>query len=1439
MKNFTLLLTLLLISITQYVSGQSYAVTSSVQIPSYSSYLSDYSNPNSMFVTLLSTDVRPVYTVRVKVEISGQGYTIKSKTGSAGGQFLQLPRNQPVTLTGSGLQEMFDPDKLDFIGISKTEFLAQGGVLPGGPVTFCITANDIFLDKAVSNVSCALGNIQSNTPPQIISPTGEQEPTNPQQMIFSWLPQHIGAFPVLYDLEIYELNSDVGYNVIVESTAPVFTVTSSITSYNYSSLDPALVEGQEYIFRVRVRDIAGQQIFENNGWSEIGYFSYGSPGIAACYQWTASFCAPGCEFTYGTLVCDKTSYEAMVKNTPGAMEAWLNSLGIGNFTVAETQVGPDEYGYCSIEVVISATELTDAPLSLNILSPGFSDHCAPQPAGNSSNTPGFEEPANPEPNIVGQELSFFFGPCEDSPDEAYCNAPEDSSLEIIAEHPVMAQLLWGDVAEQNTSAFQIEYRLVGDSSWVLVDSIPGDSLNGFMGDLHGGLLYEARVRAVCANELISDWTSAVEFNTTCIIPNVAWVSDLSHNSVELEWAPLNYATQFELVYRRVGTEKWLSKSTTESFVEIKQLFPNTTYEYKLRVLCSDEWGGFTSTYEFTTDRICEGNTIDNEQVSNITFQSARLDWTDTADEPSGQYSVRYREIGDEVWQVGFTETAGFDFQFLESNTWYQFNISKHCSDIWSDWTMTGSFQTACAPPASTWAENITPKTAALKCTPDSGVRYEFSFKERFSQDWIVKNMTTPYLNVINLQDNTEYEFKVRVQCEEGEPWSAFTAASYFTTEIRCDSPEIYEVTELTPFSAFVEWENAVRPVKWGIYYRRADGTPMIGGAVVGATGKVTSSTTEDGWVYQVCLTPELLIESLVPDKVYEFKVESWCEAFGWTVDSEIYEFRTLTNCRVPVGIQAAFVGTDTAAIIWEMQLYDKQYQVQLRQKNTVDWQGFNAPTNEMSFSDLQSNVTYEYQVRTNCDNFGWTDWSEILEFRTDECLPPSDVTKEYMATDASIVVSWQASAGENLYQLEYRQQDSINPPEWIKMETGNNHLEIVELQTDKIYEYRVAENCLSAGLLYNDQIDTFLLGRPSLNTEYFECGLPVTPFDADNFYPLDYLNVGDSITASDFGVIITQVNGSVGTFSGRGYIPVPYFNRARVNVKFSQIKVNDEYRLVNGKIKVTGVGFQVISEETAALLDNIVDGLETLDDLLAQAEEILEIIDEIIETLAPYLPSDVIQGLEDAKEAVITAQESGNSADLEAAQTALQTANQNFQTAMTELLTRVLNIIMESLNQLDQEFSGQADQIISDYETATDNLEEFDQTYNGIYATSALDHSESAPDFSDFEWEEENLTDQQEDLAANNENMNSLITLSGDYYEKVFAYGQMKGVQELKNQIQTNADLVPFLSALMNKEINLLDFIGSKIADGKSDEEIIPDVKVDILTGIDKILRQL
>lgn len=177
------------------------------------------------------------------------------------------------------------------------------------------------------------------------------------------------------------------------------------------------------------------------------------------------------------------------------------------------------------------------------------------------------------------------------------------------------------------------------------------------------------------------------------------------------------------------------------------------------------------------------------------------------------------------------------------------------------------------------------------------------------------------------------------------------------------------------------------------------------------------------------------------------------------------------------------------------------------------------------------------------------------------------------------------------------------------------------------------------------------------------------PYDPDVFYcgvlpnldelseePIAGLNIGDVFTAGDFNITITDITGGgAGTFTGTGYISVPYFNDARVNVSFSSIFVNVDSFMIHGVVTVTGVGLDLISDELADLLGDIVGGLEQVNDILGEVQNILEQVEFVVdqmETLEdyfgdgvgifndintiinqiPYLPENVTDQLEAAME---------------------------------------------------------------------------------------------------------------------------------------------------------------------------------------------------------------
>lgn len=126
------------------------------------------------------------------------------------------------------------------------------------------------------------------------------------------------------------------------------------------------------------------------------------------------------------------------------------------------------------------------------------------------------------------------------------------------------------------------------------------------------------------------------------------------------------------------------------------------------------------------------------------------------------------------------------------------------------------------------------------------------------------------------------------------------------------------------------------------------------------------------------------------------------------------------------------------------------------------------------------------------------------------------------------------------------------------------------------------------------------------------------------------LKADDSFWAGDFEVRVAQATGS-GTFNGTGYIQVPYFEQVRVNVKLIGVQVNEHCQMVDGEVKVEGVGAALLSEELANALDDLLSTLEDIDNVLGVAQQVLSAISTVVNASTEMgsvlsTPWNVLQG---------------------------------------------------------------------------------------------------------------------------------------------------------------------------------------------------------------------
>ena len=197
-------------------------------------------------------------------------------------------------------------------------------------------------------------------------------------------------------------------------------------------------------------------------------------------------------------------------------------------------------------------------------------------------------------------------------------------------------------------------------------------------------------------------------------------------------------------------------------------------------------------------------------------------------------------------------------------------------------------------------------------------------------------------------------------------------------------------------------------------------------------------------------------------------------------------------------------------------------------------------------------------------------YSEIYYFTyANECFPPTMTLAEPLNT-GRVNISWQTHPDHNKYHIQYKRAD-VADAEWFEVFSYNNQTQIGNLQAGVTYDFRVGGTChsltdLNQGYSYSTP-NQFTMPTADETVSY-SCGI-VPEIEISNTTPLSNLGVNETFTAGDFPVTVKQIQGGNGSFSGVGYIVVPYLADTKIAVEFTGIKINTEYQLYDGIIKTT------------------------------------------------------------------------------------------------------------------------------------------------------------------------------------------------------------------------------------------------------------------------------
>lgn len=1358
--------------------AQPYAVTTSIQTTSYSKYLDDYMQPNRVFVTLLSTDARPSYQAFLQVEISGEGYTLKSNPS-----FIPPPitlyKDQPMTLTGAALASYLHPNNLDFNGLSLDGFLSSGGQLPDGPISICIEVYDYNRVgyPPISNTSCSLGNIQSNQPPIITAPKGFVRAAAPQNFLLSWQPQHFGAFPVEYTVEIYLDNTGFSPDVTVNSTTPIFVGKTNLMTYNYSAIDPLLQQDEEYLIRVKATDILGLNYFENGGWSQIEAFHFGGE------------CPIPLEARFGEISDNTLEVLWQLENYDGVEAIEVSIEDAEGETVIEDQLNP------------GATQFIGEGLEPGT---GYSVTICSVCEGGITNC-------------------VELGPVA-TKSENECEAYVLESFSLQEAFAFYAELGWSPVP--GASQYEIRYREAEGGEWNIVQ-IAGNASQATIAALVPGTTYEAQIRVICFEGEPGEWSDSVIWNADCAAPEIAWVESFDHQSALFAWFNSPYAKNYRLQYRRKGTNSWSNTYTTDNSKAIEGLQSNTTYEYRLKLKCLDNsWSSYSPIFEFTTLKDCDPINTSAVRITNITAHSATI--TIPASNLVEFYMVKYKATSASSYEIMQSESSTIELEFLDPNTTYEVIVAYDCDNNWSDWTSPINFTTLCGASDIAWAESVTANSATLLTNSIKGAdEYQFDYRRKGTNEWVSMSASPDlFVEISGLSDLTTYEIRVRSKC--GGSWSNPSDIFEFTTGEDCSPPTSITIDQETIAGFKASWASNPNVNRWQVFIKDNTGGPID--LILPSGASELPGVDAEGWTYIHTLEPFFIFDGLESNTSYTVKVKAWCSEVDPGDISSTTTGTTLADCQPPGNVYLDNFNDNGIDVNWDpdplANTWELSYRPHIKEgTNDIPWttrltEG--APT--IRLTGLAADQDYEFRLRSNCGNFGWTDFGPLTIFNNSPCGAPTNVTEE-ATSSTTIKLSWTGS-GFSTFTVLYRPEGVVGA-QFSTVNTNYTFVELTGLQTGQVYEYTIAANCFGANTSFTHD-GTFELERESLDNEFYECGIDLTPPDLSSFVPLQKLSKEDTILVGDFSVIVATAFGTPGRFSGTGYLPVPYLNMARVNVTFDNVTINEMARVVQGEVIITGAGLKLLSEEAAVALEGFLQVLSTVDDILDYAEDVIEMAENLVAEASSYLPDQVIQQLSNATQALEDAIASGNQSDILAAKNQLDAANLNFKTELQSFFQQFFTIVKTTLQQISTDCNSLV-ATQTDYDSKWQQIEQYQQ---GVINQLSLMNGQG---LSNYQLIHE-LVEVNDETSSFSDLDPSFIPIRDQFYEVERDYMTCSVIQQIEGDLLIIDEVHDLAELLKMVEYNLLEEVGSRIKAGDSSTSIIQMLELELKNLFEQLL---
>jgi hypothetical protein len=218
--------------------------------------------------------------------------------------------------------------------------------------------------------------------------------------------------------------------------------------------------------------------------------------------------------------------------------------------------------------------------------------------------------------------------------------------------------------------------------------------------------------------------------------------------------------------------------------------------------------------------------------------------------------------------------------------------------------------------------------------------------------------------------------------------------------------------------------------------------------------------------------------------------------------------------------------------------------------------------------------------------------SEVFVFQYGDPISQPENFRKEAGGETTISLRWEPPMNGEMpqkYRVRYKPLSGKN---WYEEVTEARWLTLGQLRNNTAYELQIRSEGLS-------QVSDYTLSQriktDSLTTKNYTCGTDPQLQGITDSTPLFKLSPGDNFMCADFTVLVSEVEGTNGTFRGTGWQTINIFNGAKIKVSFSGT-INSRYQLTTGKV--------VSMHDPNSQISNLVDEMKKIgEDKIAELEK--------------------------------------------------------------------------------------------------------------------------------------------------------------------------------------------------------------------------------------------